>query len=106
MHQAVHGLERVLAVQERTLAEEHPDRLASQHALGVVYHADGQIKNAVALLEQVLAVSEGTLEENGHQFLVTPTLQNPAEWSVRQIMALIHPAAEADVSRSVQGYWN
>ncbi|KAK3326646.1 P-loop containing nucleoside triphosphate hydrolase protein [Apodospora peruviana] len=44
-------------------AEEHPSRLASQHALAGAYKADGQIKKAVGLLEQVVAVRERTLTE-------------------------------------------
>ncbi|MDB5243361.1 MAG: putative kinesin light chain 1, partial [Spirosoma sp.] len=39
-------------------------RLASQHELAGAYEADGQIKKAVALLEQVVAVQERTLAED------------------------------------------
>jgi hypothetical protein len=46
----------VVAVSERVLAEEHPDRLASQHVLAMAYQADGQIKKAVEMLEHVVAV--------------------------------------------------
>ncbi|KAB5581166.1 hypothetical protein GE09DRAFT_950187, partial [Coniochaeta sp. 2T2.1] len=46
-----------------TLAEEHPGRLASQHALAGAYQSDGQIKKAVALLEHVVAVKERTRAE-------------------------------------------
>jgi len=36
-------LELVVTVRERTLAEDHPDRLASQHALAGAYESDGQV---------------------------------------------------------------
>jgi hypothetical protein len=48
-------LEQVVVMKERTLAEEHPSLLASQHALAVACRSDGQIKKAVALLEHVVA---------------------------------------------------
>ena len=56
-------LEYVVAVQERTLAEEHPNRLSSQHELASAYRADGQVNKAVELLEHVVAVEERTLAE-------------------------------------------
>ncbi|KAK2666255.1 Tetratricopeptide repeat [Fusarium oxysporum f. sp. vasinfectum] len=62
--EAVKLLEHVVAVQETTLAESHPDRLASQHALARAYRANGQIKEAVKLLEHVVAVKETTLAES------------------------------------------
>jgi len=36
--------------------EEHPSRLASQHALAMAYKADGQVKKAVELLEHIVMV--------------------------------------------------
>ncbi|QGI59812.1 hypothetical protein CEK27_003783 [Fusarium fujikuroi] len=62
--QAVVVLGHVVAVEETTLAENHPDRLASQHALAGVYEANGQIAEAVKVLEHVVAVEETTLAEN------------------------------------------
>lgn len=56
-------LEYVVEVQERTLNEEYPDRLASQHALAVAYQSNGQVKEVVELLEHVVAVQERTLDE-------------------------------------------
>ncbi|KAH7201431.1 hypothetical protein DER44DRAFT_812204 [Fusarium oxysporum] len=43
------------------LEHSHPSRLASQHALAGVYEANGQIEEAVKLLEHVVAVKEKTL---------------------------------------------
>jgi Flp pilus assembly protein TadD len=45
----------VVAVQEK-LAEDHPNRLASQHELARAYQANGQVEQAVALLEHVVAL--------------------------------------------------
>ncbi|XP_014550454.1 hypothetical protein COCVIDRAFT_115442, partial [Bipolaris victoriae FI3] len=42
--QAVGLLEHVVKVRETTLAEAHPDRLTSQHALAGAYRANGQTK--------------------------------------------------------------
>jgi tetratricopeptide (TPR) repeat protein len=50
------------------LAEEHPDRLLSQHELAGAYRADGQIEKAVELLEYVVAVRIRILgEEHPHR---------------------------------------
>ncbi|KAJ6437506.1 reverse transcriptase [Purpureocillium lavendulum] len=51
-------LERVKAVHEVTLLEDHPDRLASQLALARVYRAKGQASKAVELLEHVVGVQK------------------------------------------------
>jgi tetratricopeptide (TPR) repeat protein len=61
--QAVALLEHVVKVHKTTLAETHPDRLASQHALACAYDANGQTKEAVALLEHVVKVHKTTLAE-------------------------------------------
>ncbi|KAK3613309.1 hypothetical protein LTR56_027963 [Elasticomyces elasticus] len=45
-------------------AEDHPSRLASQHALAGAYQANGQIKEAVELLEHVVAVRKEVLAED------------------------------------------
>ncbi|KAH8654234.1 hypothetical protein BGZ61DRAFT_541507 [Ilyonectria robusta] len=63
IREAVEFLEYVVAVRGRTLAEEHPDRLASQHALAGAYEANGQVEKAVDLLEHVVAVKTRTLAE-------------------------------------------
>ncbi|KAH7201293.1 hypothetical protein DER44DRAFT_440777 [Fusarium oxysporum] len=62
--EAVELQEHVVAIREKTLAESHSDRLASQHALGIAYRANGQIKEAVKLLEDVVAVRRTTLAED------------------------------------------
>jgi hypothetical protein len=51
-------LEQVVTIRERTLTEEDPPRLASQHALAGAYRSDGQVKKAVALLEEGVAAHE------------------------------------------------
>ena len=40
--EAVKLLEEVVRIKGQTLAEDHPDRLASQHALAEAYRANGQ----------------------------------------------------------------
>jgi hypothetical protein len=46
-----------------TLAEEHPSRLHSQHELASAYQANGQVKDAVQLLEHVVAIEKRVLAE-------------------------------------------
>jgi tetratricopeptide (TPR) repeat protein len=58
-------------VQGRTLAKEHPALLASQHALGSVYQANGQIKQAVELLEHVVMVEGRTLAKEHPSLLAS-----------------------------------
>ncbi|KAA6409764.1 MAG: kinesin light chain 1 [Lasallia pustulata] len=62
--EAVQLLKQVVEIRESTLAESHPDRLASQHALAIAYEATGQVKEAVKLLEQVVKIEESTLAES------------------------------------------
>lgn len=56
-------LEQVVQVQE-SLAEDHPDGLASQHALADAHQANGQIAQAVELLEHVVRVEERLAEDH------------------------------------------
>ncbi|KAK3175568.1 hypothetical protein K4F52_010160 [Lecanicillium sp. MT-2017a] len=62
--EAVTLVEHAVVVREKTVAESHPDRLASQHELARAYQANGRIKEAVSLLEHVVAVGETTLAES------------------------------------------
>ena len=62
--EAVDLLKHVVKVPETMLAENHPDRLASQHELARAYQANGQVKEAVDLLEYVVKVEETMLAEN------------------------------------------
>ncbi|KAK0332712.1 hypothetical protein LTR94_023811 [Friedmanniomyces endolithicus] len=61
--EAVEMLEQVVQVQE-SLAEDHPDGLASQHALADAHQANGQIAQAVELLEHVVRVEERLAEDH------------------------------------------
>ncbi|TVY32372.1 Kinesin light chain [Lachnellula occidentalis] len=47
-----------------TLADNHPDRLFCQHQLASAYIENGQVKEAIALLEQVIRIQETTLAED------------------------------------------
>jgi tetratricopeptide (TPR) repeat protein len=49
---------------QSSLAEEHPDRLASQHELAIAYRANGQVGKAVGLLEHVVKVKQSSLVED------------------------------------------
>ncbi|KAK7418712.1 hypothetical protein QQX98_003730 [Neonectria punicea] len=57
-------LEEVVEIRETTLAGDHPDRLASQHVLAISYQANGRVKEAVKLLEHVVAVGETLAEDH------------------------------------------
>jgi tetratricopeptide (TPR) repeat protein len=72
--EAVATLKDVVAIWEKTLAENHPDRLASQHELARAYRANGQIEKAVELLEHVVAIEEKTLAETHPSRLVSEEL--------------------------------
>ncbi|OOO06635.1 NB-ARC domain protein [Aspergillus oryzae] len=62
--EALKLLEHVVAIRTEVLAEDHPDRLASQHVLAIAYQANGQIKEAVKLLEHVVAIESEVLAED------------------------------------------
>jgi hypothetical protein len=64
-------LEHVVEVQETTLAETHPDRLASQHALALAYDASSQSEEALVLLDHVVAVESRVLGDNHPSRLVS-----------------------------------
>lgn len=63
MRDAVQWLEESRDWNE-ALAENHPSRLASQHALAHAYLANGQVREAVELLEYVVAVHKVALAED------------------------------------------
>ena len=54
----------MVAINERVLAEDHPNRLASQHSLAIAYQDNGQVKDAVRLLKHVVAIQERVLAED------------------------------------------
>ena len=60
---AVNVLKEVDKVREK-LADDHPDRLASQHRLAVAYEANGQADKAIKLLEYVVNVREKLAEDH------------------------------------------
>ncbi|KAJ5758510.1 hypothetical protein N7520_005666 [Penicillium odoratum] len=62
--EGVEVLQSVAAIREKILVEDHPDRLASQHALASAYEVNGQVKEAVALLKHVVAIREKILAED------------------------------------------
>ncbi|KAF4447806.1 hypothetical protein F53441_8710 [Fusarium austroafricanum] len=61
--EAAQLLEHVVTVKAGILAENHPSRLASQHALAIAYRSNGQIGEAVKLLKHVVVVEAGILAE-------------------------------------------
>lgn len=63
IREAVSWLSECFWWQQSHFAEDHPDRLASQHALALAYQANGQAKEAVELLEHVVAVEKEMLAD-------------------------------------------
>ncbi|KAK5069263.1 hypothetical protein LTR64_008443 [Lithohypha guttulata] len=61
IQEAVTVLAEVVEIRKRTLAVDHPSRLASQHALASVYQANGQVREAVTLLEEVVEIQKPIL---------------------------------------------
>ena len=55
---------RARELDEDQLDEDHPDRLASQHALAGAYEANGQIDQAIQLLEYVVRIREKLAEDH------------------------------------------
>ena len=64
LRESVFLLEQIMKIKEQSLAEDHPDRLTSQHELARAYRANGQVKEAVTLLEQVVKIREQSLAED------------------------------------------
>ncbi|KAI1187709.1 acyl transferase/acyl hydrolase/lysophospholipase [Nemania serpens] len=61
---AIRILEDVVAKQETTLAEDHPDRLESQHALAYSYGENGQVQKGIELLEHVVSMRKALSESH------------------------------------------
>ena len=61
--EAVKLFERVSNVRGK-LAEDHPDRLVSQHVLAIAYLADGKVDEAIKLLEHVVGIEEKLAEDH------------------------------------------
>ncbi|KAF1813258.1 kinesin light chain [Eremomyces bilateralis CBS 781.70] len=81
---------------DRNLAEDDADRLASQHALAGAYQANGQVKEAVDLLERVVAIRAehalaGAYEANGQVKEAVKLLESVVALK-RKIMAEDHPS--------------
>jgi tetratricopeptide (TPR) repeat protein len=64
VNEAVSLLKQVVKIREQTLAEDHPDRLVSQHELAGLYRTNGQIKEAMSLLKQVVKIQQRTQAED------------------------------------------
>jgi hypothetical protein len=64
VQKAVELLEQVVEVKEKTLSPEHPDQLASQHALAMAYDANGQTQKGLDLLELVVAIEAECLRDD------------------------------------------
>ncbi|KAK7215348.1 hypothetical protein V2G26_003351 [Clonostachys chloroleuca] len=68
---AIEVLERVLQFWNEALAEDHPSRLASQHALALAYQDNGQVKEAVSLLKKVVLIKSDLLADDHPSCLVS-----------------------------------
>jgi hypothetical protein len=66
------------------LAEDHPDRLASQLELARAYLANGQVKDAVRLLEHVVAIEGQVLAEDHPDRLASQRSLAKAHQAYRQ----------------------
>ena len=55
--------ECVVRIREK-LAEDHPDRLASQHELAIAYRDNGNVDQAIELLEHVVKIKKTRLAED------------------------------------------
>ena len=51
-------LKQVIKIQEKTMTEDHLDRLTSQHDLGKVYFANRQIPKAILIFKQVVEIGK------------------------------------------------
>jgi hypothetical protein len=100
--EAARLLKQVVEIKERTLAEDHPDRLASQHELAGVYWANGQVKEAVRLLEHVVEIRGRTLAEDHPDRLASQHNLAPMLWHLGQQAAALQLMQHvAEVRRKV-----
>ncbi|KAF2230597.1 kinesin light chain [Viridothelium virens] len=67
MHEAVLWLQKSCDWRDRNLAEDNTDRLASRRALARAYRANGQVKEAIDLLERIVAIEAGLTEDHPNQ---------------------------------------
>ena len=51
-------LKQVIKIQEKTMTEDHLDRLTSQHDLGKVYFSNRQIPKAILIFKQVVEIGK------------------------------------------------
>ena len=68
--ESVRWAEECLRCRE-VLDEDDPDRLAAQHALGISYQENGQVEDAIRLLEHVVKIRDTTLAEAHHNRLAS-----------------------------------
>lgn len=57
-------LTRLVQIEAKTLAKDHPDRLTSQEQLAIAYQCNGQTQDAIQLLEHVVGIRAKTLPED------------------------------------------
>jgi hypothetical protein len=82
--EAVALLKQVVKIEETTLPETHPDRLASQYALAIAYEANGQVVEAVALLAQVVEIKQLKLPMS-HPSRVVRLSENALSYILQQL---------------------
>ncbi|KAF5694817.1 ankyrin protein 3 [Fusarium denticulatum] len=85
--QAVHILESVAEVERTILAENDRDRLTGEHQLAIAYWRNGQMKQAIELLEHVVARAD--LAENDPDRLASQHVLASAYGSNGQIKQAI-----------------
>ncbi|KAI0102805.1 TPR-like protein [Nemania sp. FL0031] len=70
---AIAILERIVAIEQRTMAEEDHDRLASEHELARAYlnNNNPQVGKAIAILECIVAIEQRTLAEEDQNRLAS-----------------------------------
>ena len=64
----------ILEYQSQTLAEDHPDRLTSQHGLANAYQANGQVEEAIQLIKHVVKIQEKLAEDHPQRLASQYTL--------------------------------